>query len=61
MPLLTILLVIIAAGVILWVINHFIPMDRKIKYILNVVVVVVLIGWLLNVFGVFDYLKNIQI
>jgi Na+-translocating ferredoxin:NAD+ oxidoreductase RnfA subunit len=61
MPLLTILLVLIAAGVVLWVINHFIPMDRKIKYILNVVVVIVVIAWLLNVFGVLDYLKNIQV
>lgn len=61
MPLLTILLVLIAAGVVLWVINHFIPMDRKIKYILNVVVVIVVIAWLLNVFGVLNYLKNIQI
>jgi Na+-translocating ferredoxin:NAD+ oxidoreductase RnfA subunit len=59
--LLTILLVLIAAGVVLWVINHFIPMDRKIKYILNVVVVIVVIAWLLNVFGVLDYLKNIQV
>lgn len=61
MPLLTILIVLIAAGVVLWVINHFIPMDRKIKYILNVVVVIIVIAWLLKVFGVLDYLKNIQI
>lgn len=61
MPLLTILFVLIAVGVVLWAINNFIPMDRKIKYILNVVVVIVLIGWLLNIFGVYDYLKNIKI
>lgn len=61
MPLLTILFVLIAVGVVLWAINNFIPMDRKIKYILNVVVVIVLLGWLLNVFGVYDYLKNIKI
>ena len=61
MPLLTILFVLIAVGVVLWAINNFIPMDRKIKYILNVVVVIVLLVWLLNVFGVYDYLKNIKI
>jgi hypothetical protein len=61
MPLLTILIVLIVAGVLLWVVNTFIPMDRKIKYILNALVVIVVIGWLLKVFGVFNYLKNIQL
>lgn len=61
MPLLTILIVLIVAGVLLWLVNNYIPMDRKIKYILNAVVVVIVVGWLLKVFGVFSYLKNIQI
>jgi hypothetical protein len=61
MPLLTILLVIIVAGVILWLINNYIPMDSKIKNIFNVVVVVVLIVWLLKIFGLFSYLKDIHI
>jgi hypothetical protein len=61
MPLLTILLVIIVVGVILWLINSFIPMDRNIKTILNVVVVIVLIIWLLKVFGILSGLMDIQI
>lgn len=61
MPLLTILLVIIIVGVLLWVVNSFIPMDRKIKSILNIVVVIVLIVWLFNVFGLFTYLTNIRV
>jgi hypothetical protein len=61
MSLLTIFIVIIVAGVLLWLVNSFIPMDRKIKSILNVVVVILLIGWLLVAFGVIDYLKNIQL
>jgi hypothetical protein len=61
MPLLNVLLVIIIAGVILYLINNYIPMDRKIKNILNIVVVIVLIIWLLKVFGVFGYLGNINI
>jgi len=61
MSLLTILLVIIVAGVILWLINNYIPMDHKIKNILNVVVVIILIVWLLKVFGLFSYLTNIHI
>ena len=53
MPLLTILIAIVVAGLILWLVNSYIPMDRKIKTIFNIVVVIVLIIWLLKVFGVF--------
>jgi hypothetical protein len=51
MPLLTILLVLIVAGVALWLVNTYIPMDRKIKNILNVVVVIIVIIWLIRVLG----------
>jgi len=61
MPLLTILLVIIVVGVLLWLINSFIPMDRNIKTILNVVVIIILIVWLLKVFGIFSSLMDIHI
>jgi hypothetical protein len=61
MPILTILIVLIVAGIILYVVNNYIPMDGKIKSILNVVVVLVVIGWLLKIFGVFTYLKDINI
>jgi len=61
MPILTILIVLIVAGVILYIVNNYIPMDGKIKNILNVVVVLVVIGWLLKIFGVFTYLKDINI
>lgn len=61
MSLYTILIVLVIAGVLLWIINNYIPMDRKIKYIVNVVLVLVVIGWLLKSFGVISYLKNIQI
>jgi hypothetical protein len=61
MPLLTILLVIIIVGVLLWLINSFIPMDRNIKTILNVVVVIILIVWLLKVFGIFSSLMDVHI
>jgi hypothetical protein len=61
MPLLTVLIVLIVAGVLLWLVNNYIPMDRKIKNIFNIVVVIVLIVWLLKVFGLFTYLKDINI
>ena len=61
MPLLTVLLVLIVVGVILWLINTYIPMDRKIKNILNVVVVIVVIIWLLKAFGLLSSLKNLNV
>ncbi|MGC1389539.1 MAG: Thivi_2564 family membrane protein [Bacteroidales bacterium] len=61
MPLLTILIVLIVAGVLLWLVNNYIPMDHKIKNILNAVVVVVVVVWLLKVFGVFVYLRDIHL
>ncbi len=47
-----VVLVLIAVGVVLWLINSLIPMARPIKSILNAVVVIVVIVWLLRVFGV---------
>ena len=61
MPLLTILIVLVVVGVILWLINNYIPMDRKIKSILNVVAVIVVVIWLLQVFGVLGSLKNLRV
>jgi hypothetical protein len=61
MPLLTILIVLVVAGLILWLVNTYIPMDHKIKTIFNIVVVIVVIVWLLKIFGVFAYLANIHV
>jgi hypothetical protein len=61
MPLLTILLVLIVVGVVLWLINTYIPMDGKIKNILNVVVVILVVFWLLKAFGLLDNLKSLKV
>ncbi len=61
MPILTILIVILAVGVILWLVNSFIPMQRTVKGILNAVVIIILVIWLLKVFGVLDTLQNVSI
>jgi len=61
MPLLTIFIVLIVVGVILWLINTYIPMDRKIKSLLNVVAVIVVVIWLLQAFGVLGSLKNLKV
>ena len=54
MSIITIIIVLIIVGVVLWLINTYIPMASAIKTILNVVVVIVVILWLLSVFGIFD-------
>ena len=51
MPLVNVVFFLIVVGVILWLINRFIPMAGSIKSILNAVVVIAVIVWLLNVFG----------
>lgn len=61
MPLINLVIVLIVVGVLLWLVNNYIPMDRKIKSILNIVIVIVVILWLLQVFGVLGSLDSIRI
>ncbi|MGE0087363.1 MAG: Thivi_2564 family membrane protein [Desulfococcaceae bacterium] len=61
MDLVQFMLILVVIGVLLWVVNNFIPMDRKIKKILNIVVVIGVILWVLNVFGIFNSLHGIRI
>jgi hypothetical protein len=61
MPLLQILLVLVVIGVLLWLVNSFIPMQSTIKSILNAVVVIGTVLWLLNIFGLFHSLSRIHI
>lgn len=61
MPLIQIPLALIVVGVLLWLVNRFIPMASSIKSILNAVVVICVVLWLLNVFGLFHSLSNIHV
>ena len=61
MSLVSLVVVLVIVGVILWLINNFIPMDAKIKKILNVVVVIVVIIWLLQAFGVLSNIQGLRI
>jgi len=58
MDLITVVITLIVVGVILWAINRYIPMDSKIKSILNIVVVIVVVIWLLQGFGVIGSLRG---
>jgi hypothetical protein len=61
MSLLTLIFVIVLVGVLLWALNRFIPMDSKVRSILNAVVVILLVVWLLDVFGIVDSLSRIRV
>ena len=56
-----ILIALIVVGVLLWLVNSFIPMAGSIKSILNAVVIIVVVVWLLNVFGLMHYVTNMHI
>jgi formate/nitrite transporter FocA (FNT family) len=61
MPLIQILLALIVVGVLLWLVNTYIPMQGTIKSILNGVVVIVVVLWLLQVFGLLHSVTNLRV
>jgi len=61
MPLITVVLTLIVVGVLLWLINTYIPMAESIKKILNIVVVVAVVIWLLYGFGVLGHSGEIRL
>lgn len=61
MPLIQLLEVLVVVGVLLWLVNRFIPMQGTIKSILNGVVVIAVVLWLLNVFGLIHNLTNMRV
>jgi ABC-type glucose/galactose transport system permease subunit len=61
MPLTTVILAIVAVGVVLWLVNRFIPMQGQIKSILNGLVVIVLVLWIGNLYGIFDHLRQFRV
>jgi hypothetical protein len=61
MPLLQIAMPLIVVGVLLWLVNTYIPMAGSIKSILNAVVVIVVVVWLLNVFGLLNSIPSLRI
>jgi hypothetical protein len=61
MPLIQVLEVLVVVGVLLWMVNRFIPMQGTIKSILNGVVVIAVVLWILNIFGLFHSLAKIHV
>ncbi len=61
MSLVSLVIVLIVVGVLLWLVNTYIPMDGRIKSILNAVVVIAVVLWLFSVFGVLDNLTTFRV
>ena len=60
MSIISIIITLIIVGVLLWLINSLIPMDSKIKTIINAVVVIITLLWLLDAFGISNTFKSIR-
>jgi hypothetical protein len=61
MSLISLVITLIVVGVLLWLVNSYIPMDGKIKNILNVVVVIAVVIWLLSAFGILGSAGDIRV
>ena len=61
MSLLGLVLTLVVVGVLLWLLNTYVPMDHKIKSIVNIVVVIVVVLWVLQAVGLLGSLQNIRL
>ena len=61
MPLLQVVITLIVVGVLLWLVNRFIPMQSTIKSVLNGVVVIAVVVWLINLFGLLGPLRAFRV
>jgi hypothetical protein len=61
MPLMQLVITLVVVGILLWLVNRFIPMQSSIKSILNGVVVICVVLWIVNLFGGFGLLHNIHV
>jgi hypothetical protein len=61
MPLVNIVVILVVAGLLMWLINTYIPMATSIKSLLNIVVFVVVLVWLLQIFGVIGPIQGLHI
>lgn len=61
MPLIQLLEVLVVVGILLWLVNRFVPMQGSIKSMLNGVVVIAVVLWLCNVFGIFHSISRIHV
>jgi len=61
MDLIQLIVLLVVVGVVLYLVNRFVPMEATIKKILNIVVIVVVCIWLLSLFGLLPNLGAIHV
>lgn len=61
MPLMNLIITLAVVGLLLWLINSYIPMEATIKKILNVVVIIAVVIWLLSAFGVIGSMSSMRV
>lgn len=61
MPLIQLIVILVVVGVVMWLVNAYIPMQDTIKKILNIAVVIVVCLWLLSLFGIFSGFNGIRV
>ena len=61
MSLINLIVILVVVGVLLWLVNNYVPMDGKIKRILNIVVVVGVVLWLLQALGLMGSISAIHV
>ncbi len=61
MSLLQVIIVLIVVGVLLWLVDSYIPMEQTIRRIINVVVIIAVVFWLLSVFGLLGHANSMRI
>jgi len=61
MDLISLVVVLIVVGLLLWMVNNYIPMEARIKQILNIVVIIAVVLWLLSAFGILSGFPRVQV
>ncbi len=61
MPLINVVLTLLVVGILLWLIDRYVPMQGTIKGILNAVVVIAVVVWIVNVFGLMHYITQFRV
>jgi hypothetical protein len=61
MPIISLIVVLIVIGVLLWVVNTYLPMDPQIRSIINVIVLIAILLWLLSVFGLLGPIRDVRV
>jgi len=61
MPLINVVITLMVVGVLMWLVNRYIPMQGAIKGILNAVVVIAVVLWIVNIFGLYHYISQFRV